>query len=149
MTCTHRAGDTSCSSHPDNIAARQYEYEQAAETKRRNDVREELSMKPDASNFEITEVQRIGAHLVLRVKYPNCAACSYEGNKVMVFLNVTEVQVLKWRTIDPHFREFKLDANTNATQAPSPAARFPSSAEGWVDACAYAESKTVRKPVMR
>ena len=60
----------------------------------------------------------------------------------MVFLDVTELQALKWKKIDPHFRGPK----PLATEAPSPAARFPGSAAGWSDAINYARSKIKEEP---
>jgi hypothetical protein len=75
----------------------------------------------------------------MKVLYPNCSKCAYEGNKVMVFLNVNEVDVLRWRKIDPHFRDPK--TSRSSKEAPPPAARFPASKEGWADALAYANSK--------
>jgi hypothetical protein len=87
----------------------------------------------------IEDVARVGPHLVLKVTYPSCPDCSYEGTKVMVFLDISELQALKWRTIDPHFREVKPGAN----EAPSPSARFPATPEGWEDALAYAQGKKV------
>lgn len=92
---------------------------------------------PDKKNYSIVDVERVGPHVVLKVFYPNCSACSYEGNKVMVFLNILEKDILKWREIDPHFR----GPTKIATEAPSPAARFPANAEGWSDAIAYAHGK--------
>jgi hypothetical protein len=77
--------------------------------------------------------------MVMKVKYPNCSICAYEGNKVMVFLNTKALDVLKWKKIDPHFRDLKLKNTTR--EAPSPAARFPASDEGWQDAVSYATSK--------
>lgn len=74
---------------------------------------------------------------MLEVLYPNCNKCSYEGRKVMVFLNVSEMTALKWRKIDPHFR----DTPTSENEAPGPAARFPASDVGWDDAITYAEGK--------
>ena len=94
---------------------------------------------PDAEKYSIEEIERVGPHLVLKVKYPNCRACSFEGNKVIVYLNVGELQAMKWKKIDPHFKDPK--GKTAATEAPSPAARFPASAEGWADAISYARSK--------
>ena len=139
MICRHQAGDSNCSKHPDhpdNPANRRA----AQATKELKDIKRQLSTSsPDNSNYEITKVVRVGAHLVLQVLYPNCAKCAYEGNKVMVFLNVTEEQVLRWRRIDPHFRN--PSEKTAPSCAPSPAARFPASAEGWADAVAYATGK--------
>lgn len=117
MTCRHSSGDPHCSKN------------QPAYTE------PEKPATPDAARYEIVDVQRVGAHLVLKVKYPNCFACSYEGHKVMVFANATESSVLKWRNIDPHFRN---DNHLDPTKAPGPAARFPASDVGWADALAYA-----------
>lgn len=128
MTCKHQKGDPNCSSHPshpDNPANRR--------------EREEDSMTPDKKKYQIVDAHRVGKHLVLKVLYPNCRNCSYEGNKVMVFFNVTELDVLKWAEIDPHFRNPK--ASRSSTQAPGPAARFPASDEGWRDAIDYATRK--------
>lgn len=94
---------------------------------------------PDSKNYSIEEAARVGPHLVLKVKYPNCRRCTYEGNKILVLLNVSELQVLKWKEIDPHFRDPKIFVG--ASQAPSPAARFPASKDGWADAMAYAKGK--------
>lgn len=124
MVCRHRPGDPSCSSSPNY----QPPYEPSL-----------VSVTPDKAKYQIEEVERVGLHLVIKALYPNCKNCSYEGRKVMVFLGVTEAQVLKWREIDPHFRDPKKPRS--ATEAPSPAARFPASPEGWQDAIAYARSK--------
>lgn len=96
---------------------------------------------PDNTKYEIVEIVRISEHVVLKVLYPNCSKCSYEGNKVMVFLNVSETQLVKWRSIDPHFRE----GSSTDREAPSPTARFPASVEGWDDAIQYARSKVGRR----
>lgn len=85
------------------------------------------------------EMARFGSNVVLKVKYPNCSSCAYEGNKVMVFLGVSEVDIVKWRKIDPHFRLGV--KHPTGKVAPSPAARFPASTEGWADACNYAKLK--------
>lgn len=119
MTCRHSAGDPNCSSN-------QRSYTSTPTT-------------PDASKYEIEDVHQAGQHLVLKVKYPNCSSCAYEGNKVLVFLNTNTADALKWKTIDPHFRDPKLKAT--GKQAPSPTARFPASPEGWIDAVAFANSK--------
>lgn len=120
MTCRHAAGDPNCSSYKPKP--------------RRS------KSSPDADRYEVVNVTRVGPHLVLRVQYPNCANCAYEGAKVMVFLNVTEAAVLRWKRIDPHFR----GGTSTASEAPSPAARFPASKEGWQDALNFAQSKAGR-----
>lgn len=95
---------------------------------------------PDAKNYQIEDVQQVGPHLVLKVLYPNCKACSYEGNKVLVFLNVSTLAAMKWKIIDPHFRPAP-SKRINDKEAPGPNARFPATVEGWSDAIAYAHNK--------
>jgi hypothetical protein len=126
--CRHSPNDSSCSSHRDYQAP----YEPPAR-------KQKPVVTPDADDYDVEEVERIGPHVVMKVRYPNCKACSYEGNKVMVFLNVSEKDILRWRKIDPHFREPK--AGIYPKEAPAPAARFPASPDGWQDAIAYARCK--------
>lgn len=130
MICRHTKGDVSCSSHPDyrEPYTQSFSSARAAEN------------SPDKTKYEIEEVEEAGPHLVMKVKYPNCANCSYEGHKVMVFLNTPLKAVFKWKEIDPHFRDDKHTGS--ATKAPSPSARFPASKDGWDDAMKYAWSKT-------
>lgn len=125
--CRHSSGDPSCSKNGGGA----YSYQAAS---------------PDSSNFEIEEAEQVGRHLVLRVKYPNCSSCAYEGSKVMVFLNTSPLQAMRWKKIDPHFRAPRsvqpgFHANENPREAPSPAARFPASREGWSDALSYARTR--------
>lgn len=94
---------------------------------------------PDASSYEVLEVHRAGPHLVMKIRY--ACACAFNGEKVMVFLDVTESQVLRWRKIDPHFSEA---APENLTEAPSPAARFPATPDGWRYAVQWAEAQVMR-----
>lgn len=130
MTCRHKPGDPDCGRASREAA------EDAAEERGR---RAALALTPDAQRYEIVQAERVGPHLVLKVRYPNCAACAYDGDKVMVYLDVTESDVLCWRRIDPHFRDPK--AVRPSRDAPPPAARFPASAAGWTDALVYARGK--------
>jgi len=100
---------------------------------------------PNPGKYEILDARRVGGHLVLKVRYLGCNKCYYGGAKVMVFLNVSEVEVIRWRRIDPHFIES--DMKSSADEAPSPAARFPASDEGWADAIEYAQGKS--RPAQR
>lgn len=128
--CRHSADDPNCSSNRD----REIVYTKPAGTTGLKTVE-----TPDSENYEVLDMQRYGEHLVLKVKYPNCGKCSYEGVKVLVYLNVSERTAMKWRKIDPHFTDPK--TTRPPTEAPGPAARFPASQEGWSDACCYAASK--------
>lgn len=156
MICRHRQGDPECSSYRDNrypydIAnpgrpftctlphhppiCNQTHYPATCNRKHADDD----PGSPDSANYSVEEIHRTGRNLVLKVKYPNCAACNYEGNKILVYLNVTESQVLKWRKIDPHFKDPKKLVHDK--EAPPPVARFPASKEGWLDAIEYAKYK--------
>jgi hypothetical protein len=94
---------------------------------------------PDAAKYEVLDAQQIGRHLVMRVKYPNCFRCEFEGVKILVFGNVTAMDALKWKRIDPHFRN--PNPRSLVAEAPSPWARFPGTDDGWADALAYAQGK--------
>jgi hypothetical protein len=99
------------------------------------------SRTPNAERFEIVDCKDIGEHLVMKVKYPNCQRCAYEGTKILVYLKCTVIDAIKWRKIDPHFREPLTPFLVK--EAPPPAARFPASAHGWEDALEYARRKGV------
>ena len=142
MSCHHVAGDPNCSSsavYQERI--RNEAYDRKAKALNDKAMKLEADLKantPDPTDFDITDIEQVGNHLVMKVKFPSCAKCEYEGNKVMVFLNRTLKDVFRWKRIDPHFR-----ATTQASvnEAPSPAARFPGSNEGWADAMKYACEK--------
>jgi hypothetical protein len=118
MTCRHAPGDRSCT--------------------QQFPTRPEPPQTPDASLYEVLDVDQVNNHLVMRLRYPNCARCDYEGVKVLVFLDTTAMVALKWKRIDPHFRDPKV--KRLPTEAPGPAARFPGSDQGWSEALRYAGS---------
>lgn len=134
MTCRHGPGDINCTSHHLNPNNPSRLAEQDRERKKY-----EKSLTPDASKFQIIDAEQVGPHLVLKILYPNCSKCSYEGNKVLVYRDQTALSALRWREIDPHFADPAKAVRPN--QAPSPMARFPASPVGWQDALEYARSK--------
>jgi hypothetical protein len=103
--------------------------------------REAVARNVNPDDYKIEKVERVGPHLVLQVRYPSCAKCEFEGLKTMVFLNVSEADALRWRRIDPHFRDMLKTAILDVTVAPSPAARYPGNENGWIDAVNYAHRK--------
>lgn len=123
----------------DDLHRRQAQDREAVNAKR---IRELAERSPNPDEFKIVDYAEAHKHLVLRVRYPSCVRCSYDQCKVMVFFSVTMKQALRWTRIDPHFREAGSASVLVTDQAPSPAARFPASAEGWADAVAYAERKS-------
>lgn len=141
MTCKHAKGDPNCGQTVGGT-----EYYATIQRERQNAVREmeaKLAAQPttpDAERYVIEDSHREGPHLVLKVRYPNCSKCSYEGVKVLVFLDVNESAALRWRVIDPHFADPSVQRAPS--EAPSPAARFPASASGWQDAIKYVRDRS-------
>lgn len=91
------------------------------------------SPNPNPTRYEILDLARGVRGLALRVHYPGCT--TFEGMKILVFGPVEEKDLLRWKKIDPHFRD-----PTQALlkdEAPSPIARFPATDQGWRDALQY------------
>lgn len=115
-----------------------------AKTKREYEARaaELQTRTPNPDRYEVQEAVELNGHLILKVLYPNCSKCAFEGNKVMVFLRVNTAEAIKWKRIDPHFRSLLIaDRKSGIKEAPPPAARFPATAEGWSDALEFARRK--------
>lgn len=117
MTCRHSAGDPNCGSN------NPYKYS-SPEPK-----------TPDSTKYDVIDVHENGGYLILKVKYPNCYSCAFEGTKVIVFEKTTTLNALKWKKIDPHFRDPKYKVTEK--EAPSPIARFPGNDTGWTNAKAF------------
>jgi len=138
MICRHTSGDRNCSSHPDHPD--RYPSTDAPTVYTRPSSSAWSSNdpgSPDPDRFEIEQTEEIGPHLVIRVRYENCAKCAYEGNKVLVFFNTSLRNAILWKKLDPHFRDPKKHI-ANPKQAPPPDARFPASPQGWSHAVAFA-----------
>jgi hypothetical protein len=136
MSCRHEAGDPSCSSSPEGM-------ERAAASHRAAVKKKRDALTPDAAKFEILDFKRVPSHslkvdsfVIMKVKYPNCKLCAYQGTKIMVFNNMTEMELIRLCRIDPHFRPVEEDVSGEAR---SPIARFPGSTKGWQRACSFAE----------
>lgn len=136
MTCRHSdpINNPACSSYetPEEQLANLEKQKESVKAKFK------LTDTPDSERFEIEDFAEIGEYFVVKASYPNCKNCSYEGVKVMVFQGVGVRDALKWRKIDPHFRE---TTPLTRAEAPGPIARFPASKEGWLDALSYAANK--------
>jgi len=99
-----------------------------------------LSVTNRSEYYAILDIARIKNHLVVKVKYQYNDNCDFDGINIMVFLDVSEFAALRWKKIDPRFRDNN-NINYDVTSAPSPAARFPGTDEGWEDAIEYAKNK--------
>jgi hypothetical protein len=76
---------------------------------------------PDPDNYKIVQAEEIGQYLIIKLNYPNCT--NFEGNKILVFKDITLLKLINQKKIDPHFFKHKNFA--------SPIARFTPTPEGW------------------
>lgn len=76
---------------------------------------------PDPTNYVVIRYLEDMGYLILEIQYPDCT--NYEGKKILLYKNCTMKQLLKQKSIDPHFSE-----NTNFH---SPIARFEPTELGW------------------
>ncbi len=76
---------------------------------------------PNPSNYHIKTMMSIGKYMVILINYPDCT--NYEGNKILVYKNVTLEDLNKQGSIDPHF--------SNNKSKHSPVARFEPTEYGW------------------
>lgn len=136
MSCRHRPGDPSCTSgnSPADL------YKKGVELVTRWGPKVGMAPPtPDSEQYRVLDALEVGSALVMKVQYPSCEKCSYEGTKVLVFLNTSSIDALKWTRLDPHFGD--PSETRGPHESPSPAARFPASKEGWEDALTYAKRK--------
>lgn len=134
-----------CSSPQEHVSRAEAQAASSAQYTRNEHEKEVVKLKsqitaltPDNSRYEVLEATAVGNHLVMKVGYIGCK-CEYDGEKVLVFINVTPIEALKWKKIDPHFQN--PGHSDDPSVAPGPSARFPASVDGWQDALKYAEQK--------
>ncbi len=126
MTCKHPAG------YHDN------DYQTSQDNSQDNYNSYSIPETPDSKKYDIIEViDSYLPYLILKIKYPNCKKCSYEGTKILVYENLTVKDLIYWREIDPHFSDSKIK---DKTKAPSPIARFPASTIGLNNARIFVEA---------
>jgi len=85
---------------------------------------------PNPNNWIILSHQKINQFLVVKIKYPDCD--NYEGEKILVYENITLAKLRKQVKIDPHFSENK--------EYKSPIARFVPTDRGWDMAVTFCEA---------
>lgn len=80
---------------------------------------------PSPTNWKILEAHEELGWLVVRLKYEGCT--NYEGEKILVYKNMTLVKLVNNKAIDPHF----------LVSGVSPTARFVPTHEGWKMALSF------------
>lgn len=76
---------------------------------------------PDPNNYKIVRSEQHGKFLLIEINYPDCT--NYEGNKILLYQNITIKKLLSQKLIDPHFSQNK--------NYKSPIARFEPTEKGW------------------
>jgi hypothetical protein len=89
-----------------------------------------VTKNPNPDNWIILSHQKVGKLLVVKIKYPDCD--NYEGEKILVYENITLAKLRKQVKIDPHFSENK--------EYKSPIARFVPTDRGWDMAITFCEA---------
>jgi len=85
----------------------------------------EVTGDPNPTNFAIQKMKAIGPYVVVWVKYPDCT--NFNGNKNLVYKNVSISVLNTTKILDPHFTKGDL----------SPIARFRPGIQGWKNACGF------------
>lgn len=80
-----------------------------------------VDRNPNPLHYLIIDHIHVGNSLVLKLQYWD--ATNYEGVKILVYRNTKLVDLLKQKSIDPHFSQSK--------KFKSPFARFEPTKEGW------------------
>lgn len=144
MTCRHEPGDPACSSSPEGQERLAREYEDRQLTEKKRELRELEARTPNPDNYEIVRVKPVESFLVAEIQYTSCPKCEFDAKKVMVFQNTGLHDMIYWKRIDPHFRDFDVIKSPDRKVAPPPIARFPATNIGWQDALNYAKFKLGR-----
>lgn len=82
----------------------------------------ERRSNPNPAVFKITCHYTARGNTAIYINYPNCK--NYEGDKIIVFRNMSFREIQKLREIDPHF-----------TENGKIFARFAPTDDGWTHAC--------------
>lgn len=75
---------------------------------------------PNPTRFKILKTKQVGHYLIAIINYPD--STNFEGNKILVYRDITDSEFRNLRVIDPHF--------SNEKGVHSPIARFEPTIEG-------------------
>lgn len=76
---------------------------------------------PNPNNYTIIDAVEANDYLLMKIQYHDCT--NYEGLKILMFFDVTLLDLIKQKSIDPHFSDNK--------DYISPIARFEPTDNGW------------------
>lgn len=95
-----------------------------------------IAPNPNPFLFEVMEARQVGKHVVAKIKYHGCT--TFEGTKVLVFLDLDGKVLYEATRIDPHFQERGRARLAGMVEEPLPFARFTPTQKGWRAALAFA-----------
>lgn len=84
-----------------------------------SDVGTSIIRDPSPTNWKVLKAHEENNWLIIRLKYEGCT--NYEGEKILVYKNMTLIKLINNKSIDPHFLKHGI----------SPTARFVPTHEGW------------------
>ena len=90
----------------------------------------EIVGNPNPCNFQIVQCESVGHFVAALVRYPECL--NFEGQKILVFENVSVEMIKSLDSIDPHFCD---------SDHPSPVARFVPTRKGWSYAIQFCKTQ--------
>jgi len=88
--------------------------------------KEEKLPNPNPRNFKFKKIEIMEEYALAWINYPDCT--NYEGDKILVFENMSLTDMANMNRIDPHFCD---------GEHPSPIARFEPTERGWDMAIAF------------
>lgn len=106
-----------------------------------------VAPNPNPFLFEPMEVRQVGRHVVAKIKYHGCP--TYEGTKVLVFLDLDGKVIHETDRIDPHFQEHPRATLQGKAPSPVPFARFEPTLLGWRAAISFAAAMNEADDLVR
>jgi len=91
------------------------------DTKPAKIIKKTVIFNPNPNKYEILKYAEVGNYLIVMLNYPDCL--NYEGDKILVYKHCKIKDLLKQKSIDPHFSSSK--------KFYSPVARFEPTEWGW------------------
>lgn len=118
-------GPSTCKKEPSGCIGMPRSIREAANPFRAQMFGEFTREKPvryaDPGKFIIMRLESVGRFTILHSKYPDCI--NYEGNKILVYENISARDLVDQRRLDPHFCDHK--------ECVAPIARFEPTQRGW------------------
>lgn len=87
------------------------------------------NQNPDPLNYTLIKSDDVNSYLIVMIKYHGCS--NYEGKKILVYKDISLIDLVNQKSIDPHF--------SNSKKFHSPIARFVPTDDGYKMAIKFCE----------